>query len=106
MNKLQLIKLLALRGILELDGLSIAQAIEESGGDPTDKEMIEVNKICMEYYMDKSYNLETELKALKEVNAKLQADSDWLGCLEAAGVDNWEGYDIAQDYRDEYLDSE
>lgn len=21
----------------------------------------------------------------------------WLGCLEAAGVDNWEGIDVAQD---------
>ena len=23
---------------------------------------------------------------------RLQKDSDWLGCLEEAGVDNWDGY--------------
>jgi len=28
-------------------------------------------------------------------------DSKWLRALEAAGVDNWEGYDIAKDYYDE-----
>jgi hypothetical protein len=28
----------------------------------------------------------------------LQGRSAWLGCLEAAGVDNWQGYDYAQDY--------
>ena len=27
--------------------------------------------------------------------------SEWLGYLEQAGVDNWEGYGIAQDYRAE-----
>jgi len=26
---------------------------------------------------------------------QFKADSEWLGCLEAAGVDNWEGYEIA-----------
>ena len=30
---------------------------------------------------------------------------DWLQCLEAAGVDNWEGYDYAGDmYREKYGD--
>lgn len=28
---------------------------------------------------------------------QLLSDSDWLACLEAAGVDNWEGFDIARD---------
>ena len=28
-------------------------------------------------------------------------DTRWLRALEAAGVDNWEGYDIAQDIFDE-----
>lgn len=28
---------------------------------------------------------------------QLQKDSMWLRHLEAAGVDNWEGYSIAQD---------
>ena len=27
-------------------------------------------------------------------------DSEWLSCLEQAGVDNWEGYNIAVDIRD------
>lgn len=26
---------------------------------------------------------------------QLVRDSDWLGCLEAAGVDNWDGYSDA-----------
>lgn len=26
---------------------------------------------------------------------RLVKDSEWLSCLEAAGVDNWEGYDYA-----------
>jgi hypothetical protein len=33
---------------------------------------------------------------------KLLEDSDWLNCLEQAGVDNWEGYSVAIDIRDEY----
>ena len=28
---------------------------------------------------------------------QLQKDSNWLGCLEAAGVDNWDGYSDAID---------
>jgi hypothetical protein len=32
----------------------------------------------------------------KEYN-DLQRRSEWLSYLEAAGVDNWEGYDIAYD---------
>ena len=31
---------------------------------------------------------------------ELRKDADWLRCLEAAGVDNWEGYDMAIDIRD------
>jgi hypothetical protein len=33
---------------------------------------------------------------------QLLKDSRWLRALEAAGVDNWEGYDIAVDYFDEW----
>ena len=32
---------------------------------------------------------------------KLEADSEWLSCLEAAGVDNWDGFDEARAIRDE-----
>lgn len=28
---------------------------------------------------------------------ELKEDSKWLGCLEAAGVDNWEGFDVARE---------
>lgn len=35
---------------------------------------------------------------LKEY-AELQADRDWLHCLEAAGVDNWDGYSYAHQIR-------
>ena len=31
----------------------------------------------------------------------LEAKERWLNALEAAGVDNWEGYSIAYDYIDE-----
>ena len=30
-------------------------------------------------------------------------NSEWLNCLEQAGVDNWEGYDIAIDIRDKEI---
>ena len=33
---------------------------------------------------------------------QLQEDSDFLNCLESAGVDNWDGYDLAKEmYYDE-----
>ena len=35
----------------------------------------------------------------KEYERLLERD-DWLMCLEAAGVDNWEGYYYAQDMRE------
>jgi hypothetical protein len=37
---------------------------------------------------------EVVIISLIEYN-RLRADSEWLGCLETAGVDNWEGYSIA-----------
>ena len=36
----------------------------------------------------------------KEYDYLLERDM-WLGCLEAVGVDNWEGYDIACEEREE-----
>jgi hypothetical protein len=36
----------------------------------------------------------------KEYEALLR-DSEWMRCLEAAGVDNWVGYDHAIDIHDE-----
>lgn len=37
----------------------------------------------------------------KKEYKKLQMDAEWLRCLEAAGVDNWEGIEYAIDLREE-----
>jgi len=37
----------------------------------------------------------SEKDKLEKENAKLRKDVELLHCLEAAGVDNWEGYDSA-----------
>ena len=42
-------------------------------------------------------NEETVTIAKAEYDRLIRADR-WLDCLDAAGVDNWEGYEIAQDY--------
>jgi hypothetical protein len=43
----------------------------------------------------------------KSIYEHLLHDSRWLECLEAAGVDNWDGYEYArQIYREDYGDAE
>ena len=37
---------------------------------------------------------------------QLVRDSEWLSCLSAAGVDNWEGYDYALEMLHESEDEE
>lgn len=37
----------------------------------------------------------------KSIYDQLCKDSEWLGFLEAAGVDNWDGFDEARQLRDE-----
>lgn len=50
-------------------------------------------------------NKEEVITISKKVYDSLVEDSQWLGCLEAAGVDNWEGYDTAVEmYQEEYKD--
>lgn len=104
MNKIQYIKLLALRGITELKGESIASAVRSSGGDPTTEEMVKVNQQAMEHYIHKFQDADNDLNktrdTLETTFAKLAIADNWINALEAAGVDNWEGYDIAQDIRD------
>ena len=39
--------------------------------------------------------LRAEIARLRDENAELQEDSDLLGRLQAVGVDNWEGYELA-----------
>ena len=38
-----------------------------------------------------------EIENLKKQIAELQERADFLAALEACGVDNWEGYDQAQE---------
>lgn len=39
----------------------------------------------------------------KEQFDQLQEDSNFLECLQHAGVDNWEGYDLAaEEYQERY----
>ena len=100
MNKIQYIKLLAMRGITELKGISIAEAIKQTGGEPSDKEMVKVNEESMKYFSEKWEEEKVKNEVLQKQVEKLEKRDEWLSCLEAAGVDNWEGYDIAIDMRD------
>jgi hypothetical protein len=48
-------------------------------------------------------NIET-VTIPKSQYERLLKDSDWLGCLEAAGVDNWQGIDMAHEMHRESSD--
>lgn len=110
MNKIQLIKLLEIRGVKELKGMTIAEAIKKTGGDPTESEMVKVNKMAMDFYIAKTMELEKEkivlnakIENLDKLVDRLQVDSDKLNYLKQWGVDNWEGYDLAMGaYNDEH----
>lgn len=45
--------------------------------------------------------MEETVTIAKSEYERLVEDSEWLGCLEAAGVDNWEGYEFARDLMNE-----
>lgn len=45
-------------------------------------------------------NIETVTIAKSEYE-RLLRDSEFLGCLEACGVDNWEGYSYAHELMEE-----
>jgi hypothetical protein len=53
---------------------------------------IDIESIMIEY-------ADYKLNEFKDSDGyhRLLADSDWLRCLQFAGVDNWEGYDYAKD---------
>lgn len=95
MNKIQYIKLLALRGIFELKGTTIAEAVRQSGGDPSDKEMVKVNEDSMKYYAEQWEEEKEKNKVLLERVKRLERRDEILSALEAGGVDNWVGYDDA-----------
>lgn len=102
MNKLQLIKLLELRGVTELEkGQSLGQAIRDTGGEARKDELLEVMRLCEVYYLDKIKTLESHVEQLDKRNDDMFEDVIWLRCLEAAGVDNWEGYEIAAEMYNE-----
>jgi len=58
----------------------------------TDKEIDEATEIV---------TLRLILKQMKAENDKLREDARFLDCLRAAGVDNWNGYEHAQDIMQE-----
>lgn len=104
MIKIQYIKLLALRGVTELVGETVGMAVKRTGGDATQKELVQVNKESMEYYLHKFIEEEKKNAELTKKNSeleyqieKLEERDEWLSCLEQAGVDNWEGFGIAKD---------
>jgi hypothetical protein len=45
--------------------------------------------------------MEEEITITKKLYDKLREDSDFLSCLEACGVDNWQGYEEAQEMLEE-----
>lgn len=89
-----------MRGVAELKGISIADAVRQTGGEPSDKEMVKVNEESMKYFSEKWEEEKVKNEVLQKQVEKLEKRDKWLSCLEAAGVDNWEGYDIAIDKRD------
>jgi len=98
MNKLQLIHLLKNRGVTDLNGITIAEAIRQTGGQPTVEEMVKVNEAIMFDCLNKIRELELLAKQLSDENTNLKSKIEkyekshtTLLLLKAAGVDNWEG---------------
>lgn len=107
MNKIQYIKLLNLRGITELKGESIADAIKRTGGEPTIDEMVKVNELAMLHFAEQLNQKEKENTSLTNKITTLTHERDkaefMLDCLDVYGVDNWTGYDDAMnDYKQKY----
>lgn len=108
MNKIQLIKCLILRGVTELNNETSADALRRTGGDPTQEEMVKINKLAMDHYIDEcleqnkiNEQLQETMNRLKERNEELEKRDNFLLCLEAAGVNNWDGYGIAKEAMEE-----
>lgn len=114
MNKVQYIELLKLRGVTELEkGESVGMAVRRTGGDPTESEMVIVNENAMKHFINKyseseatNTDLRKRVVALESEIIDLQSDLQLLNALEAAGVDNWEGYGIAQDILNEWNEND
>lgn len=106
MNKIQLINILKIRSFNVLQGKSIAQLIKDSGGEPTQKEMVKVNEMSMNYYIDEYIKEKEENNKLITTIQNLKNDLLFYQCLEEMGVDNWDGYGEAQELYEEYLKKE
>ena len=97
MNKVQYIQYFKLHGIEELPKGESIGSMMENLGEPTIEEMVKINQMAMEYYIVQN-NLQIQKNTeLFNQNAEMKKDVEFMQCLEAAGVDNWEGYDIAKD---------
>jgi hypothetical protein len=48
-----------------------------------------------------NYMSEKTITISQDEYDQLRSDSEFLECLHSAGVDNWDGYDVAQDMMDE-----
>lgn len=104
MIKIQIIKLLALRGVTELIGETAGMAITRTGGEGSLEEMVKVNEQGMFHYIDKlkeqeeiNKKLQAEIEKLKFRNEKLEDDSLMLSCYRNVGVDNWDGAGDAEE---------
>ena len=105
----QYIELLKLRGVTKLDkGQSVADAVKNTGGNPTDSEMRIVNEIIINDLYEKIMKLENDYEIkmkilnnnISNLEVKLKESekySDWVYCLEVAGYDNWDGIEYASD---------
>ena len=62
--------------------------------------MVKVNEECMIHYFEKLEKQQAETKRLESILSILEKRDLFLRFLEAAGVDNWDGYDIAIEMRD------
>jgi hypothetical protein len=97
MNKIQYISYFKIKGIDEMPkGESIGSMMEKIG-KPTVDEMVKVNQMTFEWYIEESNKWQDLNVKICDENESMKKDVEFLRCLESAGVDNWEGYDIAKD---------
>jgi len=68
------------------------------------KNIEELRRACNALYLEVPAPVGDDVKAKAEAVIKdleqAQERLEWLDCLEAAGVDNWQGIDIAFDIRE------
>ncbi len=100
MNKIQYINYFKLKGVEEMPKEKTIGDLMDDFGKPTQAEMVKVNEMTFQYFIEENAKLKKEKEALFYEVERLQKKADWLLCLEQAGVDNWEGYNIAIDIKD------